>query len=194
MKIAAVILAAGSSRRFGQPKALLEWQGETLLQRTCRIALESGHSPILVVTQPNSDVEIPDYAQALRNPKHHEGMGTSLALAAEFLKSTDTDAFTILFPDQPAITADNLLQLQSQLSPPQTTIVLSDSGQFLGPPSVFARDHFSALSELTGDQGGKNLAKDFPTQTQSVSNPEALWDIDTPEIWKKFKVSQSNFP
>lgn len=186
MKTAAVILAAGSSSRFGQPKPLLKWQAETLLQRACRIAHESGHNPILVVTAPRSNCPLPSYAQPLSNVHSHLGMGTSLALAADYLTATDTQALTVLFPDQPAITTENLLSLQSALTL-EKTIVLADSGQHTGPPAIFARKHFPALAKLTGDQGGKQISKPFPNETMTIPIPEAIWDIDTPEVWERFK-------
>ena len=47
---AAVVLAAGESRRMGQQKQLLHWQGEPLVTRAARIALESGAAETVVVT------------------------------------------------------------------------------------------------------------------------------------------------
>ncbi|MGJ8723582.1 MAG: nucleotidyltransferase family protein [Roseibacillus sp.] len=188
MKTAAVILAAGSSRRFGQPKPLLQWQGETLLHRACRIAHESNHHPILVVAAPHANLPLPDYAQSLPNPNHHLGMGTSLALAAQQLTNQDTQSITVLFPDQPAITTENLRSLHSTLSP-EKTIVLSHSGEHSGPPALFARKHFTALCQLTGDQGAKQLTEEYSTETAILPIPEAIWDIDTPAIWEDFKKS-----
>lgn len=49
--IPAVILAAGASSRLGQPKALVEWNDETLVGRAVRLLEESGCSPIIVVTR-----------------------------------------------------------------------------------------------------------------------------------------------
>ena len=48
MKTPAVILAAGASRRLGQPKQLIELQGEPILHRMARIALLVC-DPVLVV-------------------------------------------------------------------------------------------------------------------------------------------------
>lgn len=48
MNIVAIVLAGGKSSRMGRDKALLEVDGETLLFRTCRIALQVAHSGYVV--------------------------------------------------------------------------------------------------------------------------------------------------
>lgn len=49
MSVGAIILAAGASRRLGQPKQLLKFRGETLLERAIRLAGEAGAAPVLAV-------------------------------------------------------------------------------------------------------------------------------------------------
>ena len=49
MSVAAIILAGGASRRLGQPKQLLEYRGETLLERAIHLANAAGAAPVLVV-------------------------------------------------------------------------------------------------------------------------------------------------
>ena len=49
MRVGAVILAAGASRRLGEPKQLLVLGGETLLERAVRVARTAGCSPVVVV-------------------------------------------------------------------------------------------------------------------------------------------------
>jgi len=48
--IAGIILAAGKAQRFGQPKQLLDWQGEPFVRALAKTALEAGLSPVSVVT------------------------------------------------------------------------------------------------------------------------------------------------
>ena len=52
----AVIIAAGSSERLGQPKALVKWNDETLVKRSVRMLQESGCSPIIVVS--NNEIAV----------------------------------------------------------------------------------------------------------------------------------------
>ena len=56
--IPAIVLAAGESSRLGQPKALVEWNNETLVGRSVRLLRESGCSPIIVVTRNELQVDV----------------------------------------------------------------------------------------------------------------------------------------
>ena len=56
--VPAIVLAAGASSRLGQPKALVKWNGESLVARATRILTESGCSPIFVVTRYELQVDV----------------------------------------------------------------------------------------------------------------------------------------
>jgi molybdenum cofactor cytidylyltransferase len=53
VSVAAIVLAAGASRRLGQPKQLLMLGGEALLERAIRLAGEAGAAPVLTVLGAN---------------------------------------------------------------------------------------------------------------------------------------------
>jgi molybdenum cofactor cytidylyltransferase len=74
-KIGAVILAAGESSRFGRPKQLLEFRGQTLLRRSVNAATGAGCSPIAVVVATGTEQNVqpihhlpptPGYSESLR--------------------------------------------------------------------------------------------------------------------------------
>jgi CTP:molybdopterin cytidylyltransferase MocA len=79
--VPAIILAAGASRRLGQPKALVKWDGESLVARSTRILSESGCSPIFVVTRSELQIDVMlecDGATVVVNPLPEEGRMGSL--------------------------------------------------------------------------------------------------------------------
>ena len=100
---AAVILAAGASRRLGRPKQLEVREGETLVHRVARLALAAGWAPVLVVTGCRGDeveAAVRDLAVTpLRNPDWEEGMASSLRAGVEGLPS-HCDGALILLCDQ----------------------------------------------------------------------------------------------
>ena len=87
--VAAVIIAAGSSSRLGQPKQLLVFEGEILLQRAIRIAREAGTSRVLVVLgahrqQIEDRVDLSD-VEIVVNPDWEEGMASSIRAGTQAL-------------------------------------------------------------------------------------------------------------
>jgi molybdenum cofactor cytidylyltransferase len=53
--VAGIILAAGGSKRYGQPKQLLNWRGEPFVRAVAKTALEAGLTPVIVVTGAYAD-------------------------------------------------------------------------------------------------------------------------------------------
>ncbi|HRU94603.1 MAG TPA: NTP transferase domain-containing protein, partial [Anaerolineae bacterium] len=83
--VAAVLLAAGGSSRFGQPKQLLEWDGRPLIAHLADVAWAAGLSPILVVLGAGAERIAPALAgrsvQLLQNYHWEQGVGSSVSLA-----------------------------------------------------------------------------------------------------------------
>jgi len=82
-RVAGIVIAAGASKRFGQPKQLLDWRGEPFVRAVARKALLAGLSPVIVVT--GSDAENVEAALAglnvhiVRNEAWQSGQGSSIA-------------------------------------------------------------------------------------------------------------------
>ena len=117
MPVAAIILAAGASRRLGRPKQLLEFRGETLLARTIRLAKESGASPVIVVLGAqfeNISASIERKNEiVVRNEEWAQGIATSIhaGMRAMDANAKDASGVLILGCDQPRLTADHLRSL-----------------------------------------------------------------------------------
>ena len=74
--VPAIVLAAGESSRLGQPKALVQWNGETLVSRAVRLLEEKNCSPIIVVTRNELQVDVMlscNNAIVVVNPKPEDG-------------------------------------------------------------------------------------------------------------------------
>ena len=82
-RVAGVLLAAGEGSRFGQPKALVELNGQTLAERGVNLLRSGGADPILVVVGA-APVEL-DGTHAVYNPQWRTGMGSSLRGALQAL-------------------------------------------------------------------------------------------------------------
>src|SRR3954463_11023566 len=79
------ILAAGASRRLGRPKQLVEFNGEALVRRQCRIAIEAAIGPVVVVLGCHHD-QVAAVVSDLRlqlviNDEWEEGLAASVRAA-----------------------------------------------------------------------------------------------------------------
>jgi molybdenum cofactor cytidylyltransferase len=167
---AAIILAAGSSRRLGRPKQTVLLSGESLLDRTIRIATEADLSPVFVVLDPRLNLQ-PNGCTVVPNPDAQQGIAFSIRRGiAAASKATGVVLMTC---DQPAVTAAHLRTLCEQ---PEVPTGSGYAGK-IGIPAYFPAASFDALLQLQGDTGARDLLR-----SARVIQTEALaFDIDTEE-------------
>lgn len=190
MKLAAVVLAAGSSSRFGRPKQLLEVGGESLVSRACRIALESECGPVLAVLGAHAGqvVErgLPPGVDVVINERWEEGMGGSIACGVAAAAREQPDAVVILLADQPGWDAGAIGAMRKRLVG-DTTIVQCRQGGIAGPPVLFASEHFTELMGLGGDEGGRPVIERHRQAVAEVDLPGERWDLDDEASWRRFQ-------
>jgi CTP:molybdopterin cytidylyltransferase MocA len=185
VSIAAVVLAAGASRRLGRPKQLVEYAGEPLVRRAARAALEAGCAPVLVVTGAGAgevEAALAGLAvTAVRNEGWSEGVASSIRAGVEAgaRATPPCDGVLLLLVDQPAVDAPLLRELLDGFSAcGGARIVACSYGGGLGVPAVFPRSRFAALAALRGDRGAKSLLAADP-DVVAVPFPAGARDVDT---------------
>src|SRR5438270_5462273 len=181
------VLAAGASRRLGQPKQLVALGGEPLLRRQCRIALEAQIGPVAVIlgcSAAECAAAIVDLPVARHfNECWAEGLGMSIRCAAQAAAAADVSGLLLLHVDQYQLTAADLRSLhaawlESQCLSACATIHDND----FGPPVIFPRLCFGELLQLRGDGGARNVLAKLPTDAlRRVEIPNAIHDLDSPE-------------
>jgi molybdenum cofactor cytidylyltransferase len=184
MSIAAIILAAGASRRLGQPKQLLMHGGQTLLGRAIRLASESGAGPVYAVLGAHSErinASIKSsVATIVVNNDWEQGIASSIYAG---LRTLDTQALGVLILscDQPRLTAEHLRTLiEVFIAQPAPAIVASVYAGAHGVPAVFPRALFGDLLALKGDRGAHALMHHPPCPLIAVPFPGGEADIDEP--------------
>lgn len=191
LRCAAVLLAAGASTRLGQPKQLVPIDGESLLHRTARLALEAGCSPLYVVLGFEADrmrdelTGLP--AQIVVNTHWHEGMGSSLRSGMAALQQSDPhpQAVLLLVCDQPRLTAEHLRNLLATHANAPTSnekpVTASAYGGRSGVPAVFSSGLFGELASCAGDRGARDLIRAHHPDVAAVPWPAGELDLDRPE-------------
>jgi molybdenum cofactor cytidylyltransferase len=180
-----VILAAGASRRLGQPKLLLPYQGTPLLRRAVTAAEGGGCVAVLVVLGADRERYRPllrdTAARVVVNPDHAEGMSTSIRAGILALPAA-CDAALILLADQPRIDAAIVRRLIAAYERTGRPIIAARYGSVLGAPALFDRSLFLELLLLEGDQGARQVIETHAADVAEVTIPaEAALDVDRPE-------------
>ncbi len=173
---AAVILAAGASRRLGTPKQDLLLGGETLLQSALRIAQQAGLSPVIVVVRPEGDDGCSLQQRGaiiVRNDRADEGMASSIRLGVSFAGTLKANGVVLMTCDQVLLRSEHLRELCAQ---PERITGSAYAGK-VGIPAYFPASSFAELLALQGDTGARDLLRG----AASIAKEDLALDIDTPE-------------
>jgi CTP:molybdopterin cytidylyltransferase MocA len=165
--VAGVLLAAGEGSRFGQPKALVELDGQTLAERGVNLLRAGGADPILVVTGA-AQVKL-DQVHTIYNEQWRTGMGSSLRVALRALteagrSARDLPAITlpshvgavvVALADQPLVGADAVARLIAAYRGGASVAVAGYDGKPRNPV-LLAREHWpEVIATAAGDQGAR---------------------------------------
>ncbi len=185
--VAAIILAAGQSRRMRGPNKLLaRFEGKPLIRRIAESASASKAGPVIVVTGHRAA----DIASALagldvqivHNPDFAEGLATSLKAGLSAVPESASGAL-VLLADMPGITTaimNRLIDAFEAKSAPAIVLPTVDGKR--GNPVLWSRAFFPELMAVTGDTGARHMIARHEEAVERVEiGAAAAVDVDTPE-------------
>ncbi|HKR23562.1 MAG TPA: nucleotidyltransferase family protein [Pyrinomonadaceae bacterium] len=178
--ISGLILGAGASQRFGDPKQLLPFAGTTLLGWVTSQAQQATAIDEVVVVLGRSADEIRarvDFgdAQVVENRVYTEGCASSYRAGIAALDSR-SEAMMIILGDQPGITPDVIDRLADEWRATGAPIALCSYQGRKGHPMIFARSFYDELAALHGDKAAWKLV-----DAAGPSVHELRLDIPFPE-------------
>lgn len=187
MNVAALVLAAGSSRRLGRPKQLLPFRGATLLDATIETVTGFGF-PQTIVTLGGAAPEVRDTVElssvdVVDSLHHTDGCSSSIVSALDAIDPA-VDGFLLFLGDQPGVSAaavDALVRTAAA----GAEIAVVDYNDGTGHPFWFARSMFGPLAELHGDKAVWKLLESGRFETAHVRV-----DLDTPldvDTWEDYQ-------
>lgn len=185
-KIHAVILAAGSSRRFGMGNKLLtELDGRPMLQRVVDAVMAGGVDGTVVVTgadHASITSLLGGYGVKLvRNERWEEGMGTSLAMGVKALDEENCAGILVCLGDLPYLSSRMVGRVIGvfRQNGSERIVVPKVKGR-RGHPVIFPGSYRTELGKITGDEGARSLLNrvgDKLTEVE-VHSPEIVQDVD----------------
>lgn len=188
-KVLMAVLAAGSSRRFGdEDKLAARFRGKPLGAHICDNAPVDRIAPdcAFVITSREDHPCRPAWEKAgfriALNARADQGMGTSVALAALLAQKEGCSALLVALADMPLVPLVHLNALIDAVRTPEASVCSSD-GHARMPPAIFGKKHFATLAGLAHDVGARSLLRDARKLSCA---PEWLIDIDTPEAMARY--------
>jgi molybdenum cofactor cytidylyltransferase len=180
--IAGILLAAGSSRRFGANKLLEPLPDGTPVAAASLRNLRAAVTPVIAVLRPGDEAIrrlLGDDAQVTVCERADEGMGVSLAHGVR--AASDAAGWIVALADMPFIRPETIRLLAERLAAGAGLVAPTWRGERGHPVGIAARFR-AALYGLTGDAGARELLWSRSDELDLIdcSDPGVLRDIDTP--------------
>ena len=187
-RIAAVVLAAGLSRRMGRVKLLLPFGDRPLLARVIESIVSGGGIYSIVVVTGHAAGQIAPILEnypvrPVHNPAYASGgMLSSIQTGLTALRS-EADAVLIVLGDQPMVRPETISAMTSVWSRSRPLVVLPTHGGKHGHPILLSAAGFDEILSLSTDQSLKTYTNRHIEQTLDleVDDPATLLDLDTPD-------------
>jgi molybdenum cofactor cytidylyltransferase len=189
--IAAVVLAAGLSRRMGQAKLLLPVGGRPIVRHAVEGVRAAGLDPVLVVTGPDpAAIEAALTGLDVRivvNPAPEAGQAGSVRAGVAALPAA-ADTVVIALGDQPSLAPDIIPALLAAHRASGRPIVAPRYQDGPGNPVLFDRAVFPELLALEGDRGARPVIARDPARVEWVALDRPMPpDVDTPADYEKIR-------
>ncbi|MGD2102192.1 MAG: nucleotidyltransferase family protein [Acidimicrobiia bacterium] len=185
MSTAAVILAAGGSKRLGRPKQLEPWGNRNLLGHVVARTFEFGVDEVWVVLGCDAEriLEETDLGEAyvVENPEWEEGIASSIRVGLDALtRLSRCDRALIVIGDQPDVAAETVEELLASHVQAGRPVTLPKYRYSWGNPAIVDRSLWARLMSLEGDEGAKRLWQAHPEWVNEVwFSDTAPRDVDT---------------
>ncbi len=195
MKIGAVIMASGVSKRMGKNKLLLKYKGRTFIENMLDKVIKADFYKIVVTVSDKRVQEICEkYIENIKKVKNNreknekiqkdikvipnknflKGMSESIKLGIKFLG--DCNGYMFFSGDQPQLSVETIKKIMENAK--KDRIVVPEYGGKRGLPTIFGRNFVEELSEVTGDTGGRQVILNNMDKVKYVKIENAMEGVD----------------
>jgi molybdenum cofactor cytidylyltransferase len=188
--ITALILAAGSSKRMGQPKLPLPWGETTVLGQVIATFKAAGVEDILVITGgAREQVErlVGSSARIMFNPGYAEGEMLSSVQAGLAGAQPETEAVLIGLGDQPQVQAGSVRLVVEEYARSRASLIVPSFQMRRGHPWLVARPYWDEILHMDPPESPREFLTRHANDIRyvEVNDPGILKDLDTPDDYLK---------
>ena len=187
----AIILAAGRSSRFGEPKALAASGQRTFISQILKALADAGVAPRVVVVRAGDEALLAELARAdvaaraVVNPDPERGQLSSLLAGLDAVDEPHVTGVIVMLVDMPLVTAATIRRLIDAASASAALVIRASYGGRPGHPVVFRRAAFDALRRADLAVGAKAVVHALPTEDLPVADRGVVEDVDTPADYER---------
>lgn len=184
--VVGVVLAAGTSSRFGdENKLLATWNGDPLVRHAIRTLCQSAVDTVVVVVGHESERVRDAIADldvtVVHNDAHERGQATSVREGVAAARERDGAATLFALGDMPSVTVESVDRLVEAYRAGVGDALAVACDGVRGNPVLFDARHFDALANVTGDVGGREiLLGGDRSALVETRDPGVLVDVDRP--------------
>ena len=182
--LSAILLAAGESKRMGEPKQLMPLGSSTVVEQAIDNLLNSAVNEVIVVlgykaeeiTETIADKPV----KIMFNPNYRQGMSTSI-IAGFVLADRQAQAVMLALGDQPLVDSQTINRLIDEFYNHDKGIAVPTYQGRRGHPTIFAIKYKPELLKLEGDIGGRQIIQYHADDILEVAvdSESVITDIDT---------------
>jgi len=182
--LSAILLAAGESKRMGEPKQLMPLGSSTMVEQAIDNLLNSAVNEVIVVLGYKAEEITKTIAakpvKIIVNPNYRQGMSTSI-IAGLILVDRQAQAVMLALGDQPSVDSQTINQLIEEFYNHDKGIAVPTYQGRRGHPIIFDIKYKPKLLELKGDIGGRQIIQHHPDDVLEVAvdSESVIADIDT---------------
>lgn len=184
-RVAGVVLAAGTSSRFGEANKLLATvDGRPLVDHVVGSLLAAGLPDVVVVVGHEGDAVREALSgrpvRTVTNPDYADGQATSLRRGVGAVEDADGALFAL--GDMPGVSPATVETLVDAFAAGVGDPLAAACDGQRGNPVVFGRDLFDRLRAVEGDTGGRSvLLGEAGARLVETGDPGVVRDVDRPE-------------
>lgn len=190
--ISAIVMASGFSRRMGENKLLMDFNGKTIIENTFEALKKSDFKEVVVVSQYEEVLKIANKYQFKFVLNDNANIGQSESIKLGIRNSGKCDGYMFFVGDQPLINNDDVKELINEFGENKEYIVIPRYDNKTGNPVIFPTCLKNNLLSLKNDEKGKKVINEYDKIKYVNVSEYTLLDVDTKLDYENLKKLKGN--